>query len=160
MKNIYKMGITELENAMLEESKKYGKDYDGGLSEIRWIRFFRLQHKKGIEYSEMLKDYSKKDDMNEYSNIALKVLNKLIKGGKNKMNEIIFKSKRQEKDFEKIYFNIGFKDSDVKQFEDGHIIVSLKYFNNNLLNEVDDFIKKLENKNIRYNSSHKAISIT
>ncbi len=76
------------------------------------------------------------------------------------MNEIIFKSKRQEKDFEKIYFNIGFKDSDVKQFEDGHIIVSLKYFNNNLLNEVDDFIKKLENKNIRYNSSHKAISIT
>ena len=82
MKNIYKMGITELENAMLEESKKYGKDYDGGLREIRWIRFFRLQHKKGIEYSEMLKDYSKNDDMNEYSNIALKVLNKLIKEAK------------------------------------------------------------------------------
>lgn len=76
------------------------------------------------------------------------------------MENFIFKSKRQEKDFEKIYFNIGFKDTDVKQFDDGHIIISLKHFNNNLLNEVDEFVKKLENKNIRYNSSHKAISIT
>ena len=81
MENIYKMDITELGNAMLEEYEKYGKDYDGGLSEIRWIRFFRVQHEKGIEYSEMLKDYSKNDDMDEYSNIAIKVLNKLIKGG-------------------------------------------------------------------------------
>lgn len=76
------------------------------------------------------------------------------------MNEIIFKSKRQEKDFEKIYFNIGFEDSDVTQFDDGHIIVNLKHWSENLLNEVSEFIKKLDNKNIRYNSSHKAISIT
>ena len=76
------------------------------------------------------------------------------------MENFIFKSKRQENDFAKIYYNIGFKDTDVKQFDDGHIIISLKHFNNNLLNEVDEFVKKLENKNIRYNSSHKAISIT
>ena len=86
MKNIYKMGITELENAMLEESKKYGKDYDGGLSELRWIRFFKNEHRKGIEYSEMLKKYLSCDD--KYSKIAVKVLRNLKKYESNKTNKI------------------------------------------------------------------------
>ena len=86
MKNIYKMSIRELENAMLEESKKYGKDYDGGLSELRWIRFFKNEHRKGIEYSEMLKKYLSCDD--KYSKIAVKVLRNLKKYESNKTNKI------------------------------------------------------------------------
>lgn len=75
------------------------------------------------------------------------------------MENFIFKSKRQENDFAKIYFNIGFEDSDVTQFDDGHIIVNLKHWSENLLNEVGEFIKKLDNKNIIYNSRHKAILV-
>ena len=86
MKNIYKMSIRELEDAVIEESRKYGKEYDGGLSELRWIRFFKNEHRKGIEYSEMLKKYLSCDD--KYSKIAVKVLKNLKKYESNKTNKI------------------------------------------------------------------------
>lgn len=79
MKKIYEMNLKELEEAMIEESKKYGKEYDGGLSEIRWIRFFKLEHEKGIKYCDMIKEYSKEKKENEYFEIAIKVLNNLQK---------------------------------------------------------------------------------
>ena len=103
MKKIYEMNLKELEEAMIEESKKYGKEYDGGLSEIRWIRFFKLEHEKGIKYCDMIKEYSKEKKENEYFEIAIKVLNNLQKQeiGKKALNNLFIENEYKEEIEEK-----------------------------------------------------------
>ena len=88
---------------MIEESKKYGKEYDGGLSEIRWIRFFKLEHEKGIKYCDMIKEYSKEKKENEYFEIAIKVLNNLQKQeiGKKALNNLFIENEYKEEIEEK-----------------------------------------------------------
>ena len=103
MKKIYEMNLKELEEAMIEESKKYGKEYDGGLSEIRWIRFFKLEHEKGIKYCDMIKEYSKAKKENKYFEIAIKVLNNLQKQeiGKKALNNLFIENEYKEEIEEK-----------------------------------------------------------
>ena len=73
------------------------------------------------------------------------------------MNNVKFKTKRQYLDFEKIYLNIYFKDSEVRQAFDGTIIIDIS--DSDCILDIEAFISNLHNKNIIYNKKHNAIII-
>ena len=73
------------------------------------------------------------------------------------MNNVKFKTKRQCKDFEKIYLNIYFKDNKVRQAFDGSITIDVSDSDYKL--DIEAFISNLHNKNIIYNKKHNAIII-
>lgn len=74
--------------------------------------------------------------------------------------ELKFNSKRQQKDFETIYYNMLFDDTKIWINNFGCIIIDLFGENSEYLKGVEDFINGLNNKNIKYNKIHQKISIS
>ena len=66
---------------------------------------------------------------------------------------------RQRKDFERVAENIYFEEENIFINDFGHIIIKLTNYSQNAIEEVKQFIKNLNNKNILFIEKRNAIIV-